>query len=108
MEEAAIVDGANPFQIFFLIMLPLMRGGIAVGAIFAFRIAWNEFILALILTDRFTRTLPVQTTLFLTEQGVEWGLVTAMGSILVIPPLIITFIAARQITAGLTAGAVKG
>jgi multiple sugar transport system permease protein len=108
MEEAAIVDGANPFQIFFLIMLPLMRGGIAVGAIFAFRIAWNEFILALILTDRFTRTLPVQTTLFLTEQGVEWGLVTAMGSILVIPPLIITFIAARQIIAGLTAGAVKG
>ena len=108
LEEAAIVDGANPFQVFFLILLPLMRGGIAVGAIFAFRIAWNEFILALILTDRFTRTLPVQTTLFLTEQGVEWGLVTAMGSILVVPPLIITFLAARQIIAGLTAGAVKG
>jgi multiple sugar transport system permease protein len=108
MEEAAIVDGANPFQVFFLIMLPLMRGGIAVGAIFAFRIAWNEFILALILTDRFTRTLPVQTTLFLTEQGVEWGLVMAMGTILVVPPLIITFLAARQIIAGLTAGAVKG
>lgn len=108
LEEAAIVDGANPFQVFFLILLPLMRGGIAVGAIFAFRIAWNEFILALILTDRFTRTLPVQTTLFLTEQGVEWGLVTAMGTILVVPPLIITFLAARQIIAGLTAGAVKG
>ncbi|MEW5959624.1 MAG: carbohydrate ABC transporter permease [Chloroflexota bacterium] len=108
LEEAAIVDGANPFHVFFLIMLPLMRGGIAVAGIFAFRIAWNEFILALILTDRFTRTLPVQTTLFLTEQGVEWGLVAAMGSVLVIPPLIITFLAARQIIAGLTAGAVKG
>ena len=108
LEEAAIVDGANPYQVFFQILLPLMRGGIAVAGIFAFRIAWNEFILALILTDRFTRTLPVQTTLFLTEQGVEWGLVTAMGSILVIPPLIITFLAARQIIAGLTAGAVKG
>jgi multiple sugar transport system permease protein len=108
LEEAAIVDGANPFQVFFLIMLPLLRSGIAVASIFAFRIAWNEFILALILTDRFTRTLPVQTTLFLTEQGVEWGLVTAMGSILVVPPLIITFLAARQIIAGLTAGAVKG
>jgi multiple sugar transport system permease protein len=108
LEEAAIVDGANPYQIFLLILLPLMRGGIAVAGIFAFRIAWNEFILALILTDRFTRTLPVQTTLFLTEQGVEWGLVTAMGSILVIPPLIIAFLAARQIIAGLTTGAVKG
>jgi multiple sugar transport system permease protein len=62
----------------------------------------------LILTNRFTRTLPVQTTLFLTEQGVEWGPVMAMGTILIIPPLLITFFAARQIIQGLTAGAVKG
>lgn len=108
LEEAAIVDGANAFQVFFKIMLPLMRSGFAVAAIFAFRIAWNEFILALILTNRFTRTLPVQLTLFLTEQGVEWGNVTAMGSVLVVPPLLLTFFAARQIIAGLTAGAVKG
>jgi len=108
LEEAAIVDGANAFQVFFQILLPLMRSGFAVAAIFTFRIAWNEFILALILTDRHTRTLPVQTTLFLTEQGVEWGPVMAMGSILVLPPLILTFFAARQIIQGLTAGAVKG
>ncbi len=108
LEEAAIVDGANAFQVFFRILLPLMRAGFAVAAIFTFRIAWNEFILALILTNRFTRTLPVQTTLFLTEQGVEWGPVMAMGSILVVPPLVITFFAARQIIQGLTAGAVKG
>lgn len=108
LEEAAIVDGANAFQTFFQIILPLMRSGLAVAAIFAFRIAWNEFILALILTNRNTRTLPVQLTLFLTEQGVEWGNVTAMGSILVIPPLLLTFFSARQIIAGLTAGAVKG
>jgi multiple sugar transport system permease protein len=108
MEEAAIVDGASPFQVFMKIMMPLMRSGFAVAAIFAFRIAWNEFILALILTSRNTRTLPVQLTLFLTEQGVEWGNVTAMGSILVIPPLLLTFVAARQIIAGLTAGSVKG
>lgn len=108
LEEAAIVDGANAFQIFFKILLPLMKAGFAVAAIFTFRIAWNEFIIALILTNRFTRTLPVQTTLFLTEQGVEWGPVMAMGTILIIPPLLITFFAARQIIQGLTAGAVKG
>lgn len=108
LEEAAIVDGANAFQVFFQIIFPLMRSGFAVAAIFAFRIAWNEFILALILTDRFTRTLPVEITLFLTEQGVEWGRVMAMGSFIVLPPLLLTFFAARQIIAGLTAGAVKG
>jgi multiple sugar transport system permease protein len=79
LEEAAIVDGANPFQVFFLIHFASDAGRHCRGGIFAFRIAWNEFILALILTNRFTRTLPVQITLFLTEQGVEWGLVMAMG-----------------------------
>jgi multiple sugar transport system permease protein len=108
MEEAAIVDGASPFQVFFKIIFPLMRSGFAVAAIFVFRIAWNEFILALILTNRLTRTLPVAITLFLTEQGVEWGRAMAMGTLIVLPPLIITFLAARQIIAGLTAGAVKG
>jgi len=108
LEEAAIVDGAGPFQTFFLIIFPLMRSGFAVASIFVFRIAWNEFILALILTNRLTRTLPVAITLFLTEQGVEWGRAMAMGSAIVIPPLLITFLAARQIIAGMTAGAVKG
>lgn len=108
LEEAAIVDGAGPFHVFFKIIFPLMRSGFAVAAIFVFRIAWNEFILALILTNRLTRTLPVAITLFLTEQGVEWGRAMAMGMLIVLPPLIITFLAARQIIAGLTAGAVKG
>ena len=56
-----------------------MRGGYAVAAIFTFRIAWNEFILALILTGRVTYTLPVKTTLFMDEAGVRWGLIMAMG-----------------------------
>ncbi|MCB0155296.1 MAG: carbohydrate ABC transporter permease [Anaerolineae bacterium] len=108
LEEAAIVDGASPFQVFFQIIFPLMRSGFAVAAIFTFRIAWNEFIIALILTSRLTRTLPVAITLFLTDQGVEWGRAMAMGTLIVFPPLLITFFAARQIIAGLTAGAVKG
>ena len=76
--------------------------------IFVFRIAWNEFILALLLTDRTTRTLPVATSLFLTDAGPEWGRIMAMGTLIVIPPLIFTFFSARQIIAGMTAGAVKG
>ena len=108
LEEAAIIDGCNTLQVFFQILFPLMRAGYAVAAIFTFRIAWNEFLLALILTNRYTRTLPVETTLYITEQGVEWGRIAAMGTVLVIPPLLLTFVSARQIIQGMTAGAVKG
>ena len=108
LEEAAIVDGASQWQVFTRIIFPIMRPGLAVAAIFTFRISWNEFLLALVLTDRNTRTLPVGITLFLTEQGVQWGRIMAMGTLIVIPPLVLTFVAARQIIAGMTAGAVKG
>jgi multiple sugar transport system permease protein len=108
LEEAAAIDGCGPIRIFTKVLLPLMAPGLAAASIFTFRIAWNEFILALVLTDRHTRTLPVAASLFITDIGVDWGKVMAMGSLIAIPPLIFTFVAARQIITGLTAGAVKG
>ncbi len=108
LEEAAIIDGATPLQVFFRVLMPLVRSGYAVAGIFTFRIAWNEFILALLLTGRKTRTLPVGAAGFITDTGVEWGRIMAMGTLIVIPPLLFTFFAARQIIAGMTAGAVKG
>ncbi len=108
LEEAAAIDGCGPLRVFTKVLLPLMAPGLAAAAIFTFRIAWNEFILALVLTDRHTRTRPVAASLFITDMGVDWGRVMAMGSLIAIPPLIFTFVAARQIITGLTAGAVKG
>ena len=108
LEESAAIDGCGPIQVFYKVVLPLIKPGLAAAAIFTFRIAWNEFILALVLTDRQTRTLPVAASLFITDIGVDWGRVMAMGSLIAIPPLIFTFVAARQIITGLTAGAVKG
>ena len=108
LEEAAIVDGASPLQVFFRVLLPLMKSGYAVAAIFTFRIAWNEFVLALLLTGRNSRTLPVAAAGFLTDTGVEWGRIMAMGTLIVVPPLLFTFFAARKIIRGITAGAVKG
>ena len=108
LEEAAAIDGCGPVRVFTKVLLPLMAPGLAADSIFTFRIAWNEFILALVLTDRQTRTLPVAASLFITDIGVDWGKVMPMGSLIAIPPLIFTFVAARQIITGLTAGAVKG
>jgi multiple sugar transport system permease protein len=108
LEEAASIDGCGPVRVFFHVILPLIKPGLAAAAIFTFRIAWNEFILALVLTDRATRTVPVAASLFITDIGVDWGKVMALASLIAIPPLIFTFVAARQIVTGLTAGAVKG
>jgi multiple sugar transport system permease protein len=108
LEEAAAIDGCGPIQVFYKVVLPLIKPGLAAASIFTFRIAWNEFILALVLTDRATRTLPVAASLYITDIGVDWGKIMALGSLIAIPPLIFTFIAARQIITGLTAGAVKG
>ncbi len=108
LEEAAIIDGASSWQVFWRVLFPLMKSGYAVAGIFTFRIAWNEFVLALLLTGRNTRTLPVAAAGFITDTGVEWGRIMAMGTLIVIPPLLFTLFAARQIIAGMTAGAVKG
>ena len=108
LEDAAAVDGCGPIRTFFSVVLPMIKPGMAAAAIFTFRISWNEFILSLVLSDRSTRTLPVATSLFVTDIGVEWGKIMALSCLIAIPPLAFTFLAARQIIAGLTAGAVKG
>jgi multiple sugar transport system permease protein len=108
LEEAAAIDGCGPFQVYWQVILPLLKPGMAAAAIFTFRLAWNEFILSFILTNRYTRTLPASISNYITDTGVEWGKITAAGVLIALPPLIFTFVAAKQIIAGLTAGAVKG
>ncbi|MCH2077996.1 MAG: carbohydrate ABC transporter permease [Rhodobacteraceae bacterium] len=108
LEEAARVDGAGPFQVFFLVVLPLIKPGLAAAAIFTFRIAWNEYLLASALSDRDTRTVPILIVNNMSEFNVEWGVIMATGMLLAIPPIIFTLFASRQIITGMTAGAVKG
>ena len=108
LEEAATVDGCGPYRLFFTVILPLLKPGLAAAGIFTFRIAWNELVLASILTSRTTRTLPYAVFLYIKDTGIDWGELMAAGVLIAIPPLLFTFFAARQIIAGLTAGAVKG
>ena len=108
LEEAARMDGANPLQVFFLVVLPLIKPGLAAASIFTFRIAWNEFLLGNALLDRNTRTVPVTIVNSLTGFNTDWGVIMATGTLLAIPPIIFTFIASKQIITGMTAGAVKG
>lgn len=108
LDESAKIDGAHDWVVFQKIIFPLIAPGLAVAGIFTFRIAWNEYILSLVLTNRYTRTLPVAVSLFLTDTGTEWGKITAIATIIAIPAFIFTFTAAKRLIMGMTAGAVKG
>ncbi len=108
IEESAVIDGCSEIGIFTRIIIPLISPGLAVASIFTFRISWNEFPMALVLTNRYTRTLPVSISLYMTETGIEWGQITAMATVIALPAFIFTFAAAKSLIMGLTAGAVKG
>jgi len=107
LDEAAVIDGCSEIGVFFRIIFPLIAPGVVAAAIFSFRLAWNEFLLAVVLTNRFTRTLPVAVSLSMTEHGIQWGRLTAMASLLALPALLFTFAVAHYLIKGLTAGAVK-
>jgi multiple sugar transport system permease protein len=108
IEEAARVDGCTVWQCFRLVSLPLARPGIVVAAILAFIFSWNNFIFAVVLAGRETRTLPVAVFSVLTFEQLAWGNLAAAALLVTLPVLVITVLVQRQIVVGITAGAVKG
>lgn len=111
LAEAAIVDGASPYTIFWRIMLPLAKPGMVTAGTFVFIGLWNEYPLAFVLlaNDRL-HTLPLGiANLTMTQKyQSDWGALFAGLAIIVIPTIVIYTAFQRQIQAGLTAGAVKG
>ena len=111
LEEAAIVDGAKPFQIIFKVFMPLMWPALVTTGLLAFIAAWNEFLFALtFVSNDAQRTVPVAIALLsgATEHEIPWGLIMAASVIVTVPLVILVLIFQRRIVAGLTAGAVKG
>jgi multiple sugar transport system permease protein len=108
LEEAALVDGATIWQAFRHVAMPLARPGITVAMILAFIFSWNNFIFAMVLAGRETRTLPVAVNNMLTFEQISWGPLSAAALLVTAPVLLLTLVAQKQIVAGLTAGGVKG
>lgn len=108
LDEAAKVDGCSRLQALWRVVLPVVTGGLAVTAIFAFLASWNEFLFALLLTSVRAQTTPVVIANFQTQFGLDWGGMTALAAVYSIPVIILTLFLQRQIVAGLTLGAVKG
>jgi N-acetylglucosamine transport system permease protein len=109
--EAAILDGANHYQIFFQIMLPLARPGLIAMGIFNFLGQWNQFLLPLVLMPNEDRYLLSQGLYFLAvQQGYQndYGALFAAMVITMVPTLIVYVLFQRRLESGLTAGALKG
>lgn len=108
MEDAARVDGANDFQIFFRIILPLSKPALAVVGINTFMGSWNTFLYPFILTNTTEmRTLPVGLALYKSLHGVDWVHLMAGSAISALPVIVVFLCFQRYIIAGLTAGSVK-
>jgi multiple sugar transport system permease protein len=108
LEEAAQVDGAGRIRILLSVIIPVVSGGIAVAAIFAFLASWNEFLFALLLTAVRAQTTPIVIANFQTQFGLQWGSMTALAMLYSLPVVAVTFLLQKRIIGGLTLGAVKG
>jgi multiple sugar transport system permease protein len=107
LEQAARLEGARQFDIFWRIYLPLGLPGVAVSAIFSFIFSWNELLYALVLTRRDVQTAPVVATSFMSGYELPWGKIMATGTIIVLPVTIFAVLVSRHMIRGLTMGATK-
>jgi trehalose/maltose transport system permease protein len=110
LEEAALVDGATPFQAFTRILLPLAAPGLVTTGLLAFIAAWNEYLYALTFTQSRARTVQPAIASFSgnTQFELPWGNILAASVLVTLPLVVLVLIFQRKILAGLTAGAVKG
>ncbi len=106
-EEAAMVDGSSRMQVIRNIVLPMAAPGLLTSGIFCFIIAWNEFLFALILTNKHAVTLPIGLALFKGEEGDLWNLLSAAGIIIMAPMFVLALMIRKYFVQGMTMGAVR-
>ena len=109
LEEAAQIDGASPAQIITHVLVPLLAPGIIATSIFAFITAWNDYVYAYVMMrDDSHYTLPVWLATFSTNTGTDYAGLIAGSTLFALPAVVFFMIAQTRLTAGMTAGAVKG
>ncbi len=109
IEEAAYLDGCSVYQVFFRIILPVVRSAIATVSIFTFLGTWNELMFAnTFVNTSALRTLPVGIMSFVGEFSTNWGAIGAGMVIATLPTIVIYFFLSDQVQSSIVAGAVKG
>lgn len=109
IEEAALVDGATPMQIFSRILLPLSQPGLVAAAILVFIFVWNNWLISQSLTiSDGLRLVTVGLYYNIQDTGIEWGRFTAYAIIAVLPPSILFLVLQTRLISGMTSGSTKG
>ncbi|MCA0242546.1 MAG: carbohydrate ABC transporter permease [Proteobacteria bacterium] len=108
MEEAALLDRAGRWGALWHVVLPQVRGGIAVTTVFVFLNAWNEFLFAVVLGGNRVRPVTVAMFNFISVEQTQWAKLAAGAMVAMAPVILIGLLAQRHIVKGLTVGAVKG
>ena len=108
LEEAAMVDGASRFQAFYRVALPLVTPGIVTTAILCLVFSWNDYAFAATFAGPDSQTLPIAAAQLNTQTGLNWGQLTAIGTVVVLPMMVVGLAVRRYLVRGLTLGAVTG
>jgi multiple sugar transport system permease protein len=108
IEEAAVVDGASPWQVFWRVALPLATPALTAAAIICFAFAWNEFLFASVLATRDAKPYTYLVASTSTARGVHFPYLATRMLIAITLPVILSLFVQRYIVRGLTFGAVKG
>jgi multiple sugar transport system permease protein len=108
LEEAALVDGATKFGAFWRIALPLTAPGIVTTAILCLVFSWNDYAFAQSFSGPGSQTLPIAASQLITQTGINWGQLMAIGTIVVLPMIVVGLAVRRYLVKGLTLGAVTG
>ena len=108
VEDSARMDGSSDWSVFGRIVLPQVLAGLAATLVFALILTWNEFIFALLLTGPETRTVPVAIASTIGGSiGVDWGKLSAMITLFLIPVFIVIFSLQNQLLRGVTFGTIR-
>ncbi|MBV7396447.1 carbohydrate ABC transporter permease [Mameliella sediminis] len=105
--DAALIDGAKVPQTLWYVVLPIIRPGLAATGILTFIFSWNEFPVALVLSQRQTATVPLGIGRYAQENTIAFTEMAAASTLSILPAFVLLLIAQRFIVSGLTSGAVK-
>jgi multiple sugar transport system permease protein len=108
LDEAAMIDGCSRIQTLRHVLLPTIAPGIFAAGALTFIVMWNDFLFALYITGFDTRTLPVEIYNSIGYYSLDWGKMSAVAVVAIIPAIIFIAFAQKHIVKGLTMGAVKG
>ncbi len=107
VEEAGLVDGCNRLQVLRYIIIPMVLPGIYAASSLSFILLWNEFLFALFITGKHTRTLPAEIYASIGYYELDWGQLSTIAVVAIIPAIIFISLTQRYIVRGLTMGAIK-